>query len=294
MSIAHRVLLVVAAAVLGAVSSCDRDDGPPVPAVCEDDDKLTIFEDRIAPLLKDGNKSTCNECHLAGVDLGLYSKGADECTTMACMVESGIVDLEHPESSVVLTWILRGVPASMLITADVVQQEHDGMLEWIRFQSSCGAALCEPVENPCGDGPTSGTCETPPSGHDLPPKGFDDPGDCSDLTLERGFGALIYSWRGRCYPCHYDTHPGDPMDAPRWIVEGDCNIGALASMRNVIELGVIDVENPEQSLLLLKPLAESAGGVEHGGSDKFFDTNDGAYQDFLAWIERYAACNAPG
>ncbi len=280
--------LAVASSFVAGLS-CDRDD---VPAMCKDESSLAIYDDRIAPLLKDGNKSACNECHLAGVDLGLYSKDADECTTMACMVESGIVDFEQPEQSVVLGWILRGVPESSLITPEVLQQEHDGMLEWIQFHSSCGEALCGEIEDPCGKGPTSGECEQPPSGHDLPPRGFEDPGDCSDLTIEKGFAELVYSWRGRCYPCHYDTKKGDPEDAPRWIVDGACDIGALSSMRNVIELGLVDTANPEQSLLLLKPLAESLGGVEHGGGDKFDTPNDGAYADFVQWVELYASCKS--
>ena len=282
-----RFVGLVFASALVAGMSCERDEEP---AVCHDDSKVALYEDRIAPLIADGNKSACNQCHLAGVDLGLYSKGADECTTMACMVESGIVDLDTPEDSVVLTWILRGTPDSELITSEVLQQEHDGVLEWIQFHKSCGRYVCGEIQDPCGDGPTSGTCETPPSGHDLPPRGFDDPGDCSDLTVERAFAELVYSWRGRCYPCHYDTKPGDPEDAPRWIVDGDCNIGALATMRNVEELGLVDLADPSKSLLLLKPLAESLGGVEHGGSDKFDTFDDGAYQDFKAWIDLYVAC----
>lgn len=287
----NRWHLVVVAAWIGlGFGACDRDDGP---AWCDDDDNLAIFERRIEPLLASDSQSACNECHLAGVNLGLYSKGADECTTMACMVDVGIVDLEHPEDSVVLQWILRATPASELVTSDVVQAEHDGVLEWIQYHARCGASLCDEVENPCGDGPTAGECETPPSTHDLPPKGFDDPGDCSDLTLEKGFAALVYSWRGRCYPCHWTSHDGAPEDAPRWIVDGACEIGALSSMRNVLELGLVDLEHPEESLLLLKPLAETAGGVEHGGGPKFETKDEGAYQDFALWVDRYVACQTP-
>ena len=45
----------------------------------------------------------------------------------------------------------------------------------------------------CGAGPVGGSCEAPPSGHDLPAHGFDDPGDCSDLTIERAFSELHWS-----------------------------------------------------------------------------------------------------
>jgi len=262
------------------------------PEHCEGDAELQIFETRIAPLLEDDSRSACNECHLAGVDLGLYSPDGDECRTMACMVDAGIVDLDAPEDSKVLDWILRADPQSPLITPEVLQQERDGMLEWIRYQSDCGAFVCPKIDDPCGTAASVGSCDTPPSAHDLPSHGFDDPGDCSDLTIERGFQELVYSWRGRCYPCHYDSKPGDPENAPRWIVDAECSAGSLASMRNVLELGLVDVERPDQSLLLLKPLAVAAGGVEHEGSDKFFDTDDGAYKDFAAWVELYAGCAA--
>jgi len=273
--------------VVAGLGACDHQD---IPAQCRSSDNLALFDDRIAPLLSADNQSTCNECHLAGVDLGLYAKSEDECTTMACMVESGIVDLEAPEQSVVLTWILRATPASSLITPEVVQAEHDGVLEWVEFHAACGRYLCPEVEDPCGAGPVGGSCEAPPSGHDLPAHGFDDPGDCSDLTIERAFSELVYPWRARCFPCHYDTQPNAPADAPRWVVDAGCEIGSLASMRNVLELGLVDVAQPDQSLLLLKPLAESAGGLMHGGDDKFFDTADGAYNDFKTWVELYAGC----
>lgn len=62
-------------------------------------------------------------------------------------------------------------------------------------------------------------------------------------------------------------------------------------MRNVLDGGLVDLSAPAASLLLLKPLAESAGGVMHGGHDKFANQDDPAYVDFLAWIEREAECS---
>jgi hypothetical protein len=61
-------------------------------------------------------------------------------------------------------------------------------------------------------------------------------------------------------------------------------------MRNVLERGLVDLENPAASLLVLKPLSEENGGVMHGGHAKFADVGDPAYVDFLSWIEREAAC----
>lgn len=292
--VSARNLLVVACGLgLGlAFGACNDgvDDGP---GECRSEARLQLFDSRIAPLLREGNQSACNECHLAGVDLGLYASGGSECATMACMVEAGIVDLEQPADSRVLGWILRATPESELITPEVVQAEHDGVLEWIQLHAECGADLCPPIDDPCGRESTPATCETPPAADGLPARGFDDPGDCSDLTIERAFGELVYSWRGRCFPCHYDGQRLAPENAPRWIIEGDCNIGSLSTMRRVLDDGLVDLENPAQSLLLLKPLSEAAGGLPHEGSDKFFDTSDGAYQDFRTWLELIGDCQSP-
>ncbi|HET6582119.1 MAG TPA: hypothetical protein VFG69_01705 [Nannocystaceae bacterium] len=279
------------AAVLGlglGLANAHCDSGP-TERVCSDDESLAMFDERIAPLMTGERQSSCNECHLSGVDLGIYAQG-DPCTTMQCMVESGIVDLEDPKNSLVLSWVLRAEPASELITADVIQAEHDAVLEWIEYNAECGATVCTPVENPCGAG-SAGTCMLPVSNPSSGNKPFEDPGDCRDATLEAAFGALVYSWRGRCFPCHFDSHVGEPLDAPRWIADAECNLGALQTMRNALELGLIDAADPTQSLLLLKPLAESQGGVVHGGHDKFANRDDPAYQDFLAWIERFAECD---
>jgi hypothetical protein len=261
--------VTVAGFALGLViGACD--DQEPYVLDCSAEPDLALFEQRIAPLMADGARSACNECHLAGVDLGLYSKNGDECTTMACMVEAGIVDLESPRDSKVLDWILRADPASGLITEEVLRAEHDAMLQWIE-EHACGNVECPDVGNdPCGTKAAQGTCETPDAPHDGPPRGWTDPGDCSDVTIERGFNELVYSWRGRCYPCHWTSKPGPPEDAPRWIVDGECNAASLETMRNVEERGLIDRAHPEQSLLLLKPL--EANGIEHGGGPKFADT----------------------
>ena len=114
------------------------------------------------------------------------------------------------------------------------------------------------------------------------------PGDCSPVTREALFRHKVYAWRDRCSPCHFDD---TTIDAPKWIATGPCELGSLQTMRNVLDRGLVDLSAPTDSLLLLKPLAESAGGVMHGGHDKFANDGDPAYVDFLAWIERESACS---
>ncbi len=58
----------------------------------------------------------------------------------------------------------------------------------------------------------------------------------------------------------------------------------LQSMFNLIGMGASDATDYPKSLMLLKPLKESYGGVTHGGGTKFVDLADPAYQDFLEWL----------
>jgi hypothetical protein len=282
----------LASFLLVSIIACAVDAGEAVPIeerACTDDEALAVFRERIEPLMSDDRVSTCNECHLSGIDLTLYAQ-ADPCATMACMVEQGVVDLESPDDSLVLAWIERATPASELITEDVIKAEHDGMRDWIRYSARCGQTVCPPIDNPCGSTAVE-PCEVPPSAATEGRRMFADPGDCREVTLEAAFDALVYSWRGRCFPCHFDSHPDETPEAPKWVHDGACGIGAVETMHNLLALGDIDVRHPEESMLLLKPLAESVGGVEHGGGDKFHDTQDPAYQDFVAWLQRWAACH---
>lgn len=281
--------------LLGAVAANCVEPEPETERVyvCTDDDALDLFEARIAPLLASDRQTTCNQCHLSGIDLGIYVQ-ADPCATMACMVESGIVDLDHPGDSLVLSWILRARaegdgPNSELITEDVIEAEHDAVLQWIEYNAGCGVDVCAPVENPCG-GTAVAQCEVPSSSATHGSRPFDDPGDCSDHTLEAGFAELVYGWRGRCSPCHLDSHDGPPLDAPRWVHDGSCELGSLLTMHHVVESGLLDRATPANSLLLLKPLSIGQGGVMHGGHEKMAGKDDPAYVDFLHWIERWAAC----
>lgn len=255
--------------------------------MCLDNEGLDLYEKRIAPVLEDDRPKTCNQCHLSGIDLSNFVQNSP-CQTMACLEEKGLVDLDSPEDSVILTWIERASPDSDLITEDVIQQEYDGFLEWIEFNAACGTEVCEAYDEPCGDDPLDTDCEYEYGATEQ--KEFNDPGDCSDLTLELAFREKVYAWRGRCQPCHYSNFDGAPEEAPRWIQVGECDEGALATMRNVEHRSLIDIDDPTQSLLLLKPLPEDAGGVQHGGHDKFQDDQDAAYLDFLYWLTRYTEC----
>lgn len=49
--------------------------------------------------------------------------------------------------------------------------------------------------------------------------------------------------------------------------------------------GMSNIPNPSDSKLLLKPLAVSAGGIQHLGGDIFLSTGDPDYFTILSWIQ---------
>ncbi len=104
----------------------------------------------------------------------------------------------------------------------------------------------------------------------------------------------MYAWRGRCFPCHHSDQTLADKLAPRWLsVEGSCDAGAVQTLRTVIDSGYLNSDDPEDSLLLRKPLAIEAGGIEHGGGEKFHDQTDFAYQSFLSFIQYWSSCVTP-
>jgi hypothetical protein len=284
------VRAALAALALACFARCTRADD--AANDCSADGEATLYQRKIEPILLGGRPTSCNQCHLAGIDLSLFVRQTP-CQTMACMQELGLVDLEVPERSTVLSWIDRAEPQSSLITADVIQQEHAAFLEWIEYSAKCGGRLCPPFADPCGQGaaPNATLC-TPTAAVGT---GFADPGDCQELTLEQVFTADVYVWRERCAPCHFTSDT--QVSAPKWISDSSdkrtapelsCVAGSLETMRNVLRRGLIDLTDPPNSLLLQKP----SGAVAHGGGQKFEGPQDPSYLSFLAFIERYASCAA--
>jgi hypothetical protein len=288
-----RKILRYAAAAAGlvvALATC-ADEGEEEPAFdCGEAESADIYERRIKPLLEDDEPQSCNQCHLSGIDLGVFAKDTP-CNTMACWAEQGLVDLETPEQSLVLSWLDRAEPESEGITADVLATERAGVLEWIQQSATCG--LCAESDDPCGAGEAGefgdcGVLDTNPESLDL-----DDPGDCSDKTLESLFLNEFFAYRGRCYPCHFDGFEEAVPEAPKWIGVGACETASLSTMRRVMNRGYIDVDDPAGSLWLLKPLEENVGGIEHGGGPKLYTLEEDAYVSMLHWATRYAECTKP-
>jgi hypothetical protein len=213
------------------------------------------------------------------------------CETMACLSELGLVDLETPDQSKVLAWIDRAQPLSPLIDSAIVQAEHDGFSEWIGHNAECGRFECAGVV--CGAREREPFCDVAPEPFVTGISG--DPGGCTDLALEQLFRATVYESRGRCFPCHFESEKEAAPEAFHFIEQtSTCDGSSLETMHNVVEAGLVDVAEPEKSLLIQKPLGEEGGGVAHGGHQKFYPGSDPGYDNFVYWLKRYAACQGHG
>lgn len=285
-------LVATAAVVAAGVAASCADDEPELPLVCTETTGTAIFEQRIAPLLADDRPSSCNQCHLSGVDLSLFARPTP-CETMACLRDLGLVNLERPEQSTLLAWVERASPESPLITEEVIAAEHEGLREWIEHYAACGRAEC-------GDTPCRPAGEAAPfcanAAEPFMSRAAElDPGGCEDLQIEQLFRDTVYASRGRCFPCHFSEELD--IGAPRFIDQSlSCEAASLTTLRNIERAGWIDVDDPLRSWVLLKPLALDDGGVEHGGHDKFYasdpETNyvDPGYENYVYFLTRYAEC----
>src|SRR6478752_8289180 len=90
-----------------AASACLTVFASFAPAARAADDPAKVFEERILPIFKSPDPSSCARCHLAAVDLKDYILPSAKDTFLA-LRDQGLIDLEKPESSKILRLINRG------------------------------------------------------------------------------------------------------------------------------------------------------------------------------------------
>jgi hypothetical protein len=260
----------------------------------ESDTPAALFERRILPIFKSPNPSSCTQCHLAGVDLKNYILPSSE-KTFISLRDQGLVDLAAPETSKILKLInmrdTAGSPSpdgtvsgggaayttgadqqgAELIHEKTRQAEYEAFAAWIK---ACAA------DPKLAALPKLAAAEL--AGPKRPPEVIRHAR--KDALLE-SFENNVWAMRFRCMSCHIEGTPENTKlraehgDQVAWIKKE----GAAATMNYLIGSKLIDVEKPENSLLLLKPLK----AVEHGGGKKFLQGDQG-YQAFRTWLEDYA------
>lgn len=238
-----------------------------------DDAATKVFEQRLRPIFQSDKPSSCVQCHLAGVDLKNYIKPSSD-DTFRSLRDQGLVDLDQPERSKILKLINMqdtDNAGANLLHAKTREAEATAFSEWLK-------ACCRDPK--LRNAPKLAATElAKPSRPDEIIRFAR-----TDRLLE-SFEQNIWGQRHRCMGCH-----SEGSEQNRKLVEKNgeqvswMKKSAAETMTFLIRTKhLIDVENPEKSLLLLKPLKE----VDHGGGKKFLK-GDLGYKGFRTWLEDFA------
>jgi hypothetical protein len=269
---------LVAVALTGCSQAPAEPAADPLPAspAVEAADPPTaesVFEARIAPIFKSPDPSSCARCHLAAVDLKDYILPSAKDTFLA-LRDQGLIDLATPEKSKILALINRGAgdpKAAGLIPARQQKAEYEAFAAWIQA---------------CAADPALRNAPKPVKTPALAVKPVEVVRHARKDRVAESFESNVWSMRFRCMSCHTEGTPQNDKlvkehgERVAWFKKG----GPAASMEYLLGSKLIDLKNPEKSLLLTKPLGE----VKHGGGIKFV-VGDQGYRAFRAWIEDAAA-----
>jgi hypothetical protein len=237
------------------------------------DDPAKVFEQRIVPIFKSPNPSSCARCHLAAVDLKDYILPSATDTFLA-LRDQGLIDLEKPEASKILNLINRGAgekAGANLIPAKQRQAEYDAFAAWIKA---------------CAADPALKNAPKPEKSPALALKPAEVVRHARKDRLLESFESNVWALRFRCMNCHTEGTPQNDKlrkehgDQVAWFKKA----GPAATMEYLLASKLINTASPEKSLLLTKPL----GIVKHGGGIKFAPGDQG-YKAMRAWIDDVAA-----
>ena len=261
-----RLALAVAVVLASLPAATSAADPPASPAA--------VFEQRLRPIFQSPSPSSCVQCHLAGVDLKDYILPSSEKTFLA-LRDQGLIDLDAPERSKILTLINRGAgEGANLIPARRRAAEYEAFAAWIKACAADPALRAAPTPEP-RPRPAAKPVEVVRHAR-------------KDRVLE-SFERTVWALRFRCMNCHTegtpqnDKHRREYGDRVAWVKKA----GAAATMEYLLASKLIDPSDLEKSLLLTKPL----GAVKHEGGVKFAPGDQG-YKAFRAWIEDVAAMKA--
>src|SRR6185369_12599109 len=93
------------------------------------DDAAGIFERRILPIAR-SQQSSCTECHFSGVELKQYILD-DASQTFAALRDAGLINVERPADSKLLTFISRKPAKEDALLAKVRSEEFAAFKSWI-------------------------------------------------------------------------------------------------------------------------------------------------------------------
>ncbi len=273
---------------------------------------IELFNERIMPIFRSPNPSSCVQCHLSSVELKNYILPSHE-ETFISLRDQGLIDLDSPAESKILKLIDMGEKdadkRARLIHAKTRQAEYEAFAAWI-------AACCEDSE-----------LRDRPAAADFVPARPDKPDPvirhARKSRVVDSFVRNVWSQRMRCFPCHtpHEIDPNNPkhkkpaakqaemvktygqrMNLFRKTPEETLQQLIVSSRKSTkTHLPLLNLQDPRNSLLLLKPTSKlpkkkddgtfprpsSVVPVTHMGGLKMH-IDDQSYKAFSAWIQDYA------
>jgi len=277
---------------------------------------LELFDQRIMPIFRSTQPSSCVQCHLAAVDLKNYILPSQE-KTFVSLRDQGLIDLDDPPNSKILTLIRMGDKdldqAAKLIHEKTRQAEYAAFASWIE-------ACCNDPRLRAAPGLSAEERARP----DRPDEVIR---HARKSRVLDSFVRNVWSQRMRCFPCHTpnEIDPDNPRHQAAIKTQGEFKkkfSSDLVMRLNIFretpeetlqyliersrdagenELPLINLNEPRRSLLLLKPLsklpkkkddgtfkaASSVPPISHLGGLKLHK-DDHSYKAFVAWLEDYA------
>ena len=160
---------------------------------------LDIFDQRIMPIFKSPDPSSCVQCHLSAVDLKDYILPSSD-DTFASLREQGMIDLDQPEKSKILQLINMGQKdydkGAKMIHAKNRKAEYEAFAAWIK----AGAADPRLRKMPAPKEAVGPAKSNSIIRHAR-----------ADRVLD-SFTRNVWSQRMRCFPCHtpYEIDDNNP------------------------------------------------------------------------------------
>jgi hypothetical protein len=212
------------------------------------------------------------------------------------MASGDLIDIKTPLESKILSWIVRGNEAlnKELDEDPLPLKEYTAFVRWIGYQNRCNTVVCgqETAAYCTADEPRDIVRESNPSSEILLPD-LSSLEPCSEADVVTRFIQQVWPYHGRCYHCHSDYYSSTSHQSPRpaaWMSDDRGLAGAWFTVTQLIDNGYLNFDRPSESLILLKPLAEEAGGVSHGGGSKMIDQSDELYQALFVWASYVSSC----
>ena len=273
-----------------------------------------VFNQRIMPIFTSAKPSSCIQCHLASVDLKQYILPSSD-ATFAALRDQGLIDLDAPKKSKILTLIRMGLKdpddTAKLIHQDTREAELEAFSAWIVACSQDARLRSLPAAKQVAG----------------PAVADDVIRHARKSRILDSFARNVWQQRKRCFPCHtpHEIDPENPKHAhavkTRKKMAEDYGAEALdrlsifrespeATFKYWIAWSknppagrppLIDLAQPTQSYVLQKPMSKlpakkPEGGLEspsytppytHMGGLKLHKDDQG-YKSLVAWIQDYA------